>query len=49
MNITQRQNFREYGHSKSYCVYNSRYVRCGQNYASSECEKHKDTPAKCAL
>lgn len=47
--IIQCQNCQEYGHTKKYCAYPSRCVRCGDNHPSNICMKPRDTPAKCAL
>lgn len=48
-NIIQCTKCQEYGHSKSYCSYPPRCVRCGAQHPSSTCQKSRDTPAKCAL
>ncbi|VVC42105.1 Pre-C2HC domain,Zinc finger, CCHC-type [Cinara cedri] len=47
--IVQCQNCQEYGHSKAYCSYPSRCVRCASQHLTSTCTKPRDTPAKCAL
>ena len=38
-----------YGHSKSYCTRHYKSVKCGGNHMTTDCQKPKDTPAKCAL
>lgn len=47
--ISQCLNCQEYGHTKSYCNYSSRCVRCGDHHQSSDCTTSRDTPPKCAL
>ena len=47
--ISQCLNCQEYGHTKSYCGYPSRCVRCSAFHPSTECTKTRDTAAKCAL
>lgn len=47
--ISQCLNCQEYGHTRTYCGYPPRCVRCSANHASSECTKPRDTPAKCVL
>lgn len=47
--IIQCQNSQEYGHSRSYCAYPPRCVRCGQNHDSSDGQKPKDYLATFAL
>lgn len=47
--IMQCHNCQDYGHSKKYCAYSPRCVRCGNNHSSSVCTKSKDSPARCAL
>ncbi|KAF0699498.1 Uncharacterized protein FWK35_00037541, partial [Aphis craccivora] len=47
--ISQCLNCQEYGHTKSYCNYSSRCVRCGDHHQSSDCTISRDTPPKCAL
>lgn len=47
--INQCQNCQEYGHTKKYCAYSSRCVRCGDDHPSNTCTKPRNTPAKCAL
>ena len=47
--ISQCLNCQEYGHTKSYCNYLSRCVRCGGHHQSSDCTISRDTPPKCAL
>jgi hypothetical protein len=38
-----------YGHSKTYCKRPYKCVKCGGNHVTTECQKSKETPAKCAL
>lgn len=47
--ISQCQNCQDYGHTRAYCGYPSRCVRCSAFHPSTECTKTRDTPAKCAL
>jgi len=47
--ISQCLNCQEYGHTKSYCNYSSRCVRCGGHHQSSDCTISRDNPPKCAL
>lgn len=47
--ILQCHNCQDYGHSKKYCSYSPRCVRCGEDHPSTHCTKTKDLPAKCAL
>jgi len=47
--ISQCVNCQEYGHTRSYCGYPSRCVRCGAFHPSSECPNPPGTPPKCAL
>ena len=46
--ILQCHNCQDYGHSKKYCSYSPRCVRCGE-HPSIHCTKTRDSPAKCAL
>ncbi|XP_025424523.1 uncharacterized protein LOC112693598 isoform X2 [Sipha flava] len=47
--IIQCLNCQDYGHSRKYCSYSPRCVRCGDNHPSTSCTKSTTTPAKCAL
>jgi len=47
--IRQCINCQEYGHTKSYCNYPSRCVRCGNSHLSSDCTNSRDAPPVCAL
>lgn len=47
--IIQCINCQEYGHSKTYCAYPSRCVRCNSNHPTSACTKTKDQPPVCVL
>ncbi|KAL4141492.1 hypothetical protein QTP88_004122 [Uroleucon formosanum] len=48
-NISQCIKCQEYGHTKSYCGYSARCVRCGSNHASSDCPNPRDATPRCAL
>ena len=48
-NIIQCRRRQQYGHIKSYCNKPIMCVKCGGSHNSKECNKSKDTPAKCAL
>lgn len=47
--ISQCNNCQEYGHTKTYCGYPSRCVRCGAHHQSSACPNSRAVPPKCAL
>lgn len=47
--ISQCNNCQEYGHTKTYCGYPSRCVRCGAYHQSATCPNSRDDPPKCAL
>ena len=47
--IIQCINCQEYGHSKTYCAYPSRCVRCNSNHSTSACNKTSDLPPVCVL
>ncbi|KAL4085043.1 hypothetical protein QTP88_027881 [Uroleucon formosanum] len=47
--ISQCTNCQVYGHTKSYCGYPARCVRCGDHHSSSDCPNSRDAPPKCAL
>ena len=47
--ISQCVNCQEYGHTRSYCGYPSRCVRCGAYHPSTDCPNPPGTPPKCAL
>ncbi|KAL4105226.1 hypothetical protein QTP88_020488 [Uroleucon formosanum] len=47
--ISQCTNCQEYGHTKTYCGYPSRCIRCGSNHKSSDCPNQRSDPPKCAL
>lgn len=38
-----------FGHTKSYCNYPPKCVRCGDSHTSDHCQKPANVPAKCAL
>jgi len=46
--ISQCFNCQQYGHTRAYCGYKSRCVRCGDEYQSSDCPNSRDLPPKCA-
>lgn len=48
-NISQCIKCQEYGHTKSYCGYPARCVRCGSNHSSSDCPNPRDATPRCAL
>jgi len=47
--IPQCLNCQSYGHTRAYCSYPPRCVKCGEGHPTSVCEKTPDTPATCAL
>ncbi|KAL4126980.1 hypothetical protein QTP88_011178 [Uroleucon formosanum] len=47
--ISQCANCQAYGHTKAYCGYSPRCVRCGNGHPSSSCQKTRDEPPCCAL
>lgn len=47
--ISQCINCQDYGHTKSYCGYPARCVRCGALHSSSNCPNPRDASPKCAL
>jgi len=47
--IIQRTRCQLYCHSKTYCMRSYKYVKCRGNHMTTECQKPKETPAKCAL
>jgi hypothetical protein len=47
--VVQCKKCQEYGHTKSYCWYPFRCVKCGQNHDTAMCKKSKSDPPKCAL
>ena len=46
--ISQCFNCQQYGHTRAYCGYKSRCVRCGDEHQSSDCPNSRDLPPKCA-
>eukprot|EP00102_Acyrthosiphon_pisum_P002928 XP_001944868.2 PREDICTED: sodium channel protein 60E-like [Acyrthosiphon pisum] len=46
---TIKEELEEYGHTKTYCGYPSRCVRCGSNHKSPDCPNQRSDPPKCAL
>lgn len=47
--ISQCQNCQAYGHTKAYCGYTPRCVRCGDDHSSSACPNSRQDPMRCAL
>lgn len=47
--ISQCTNCQDYGHTKTYCGYPPRCVRCGSNHKSPDCPNQRSDPPKCAL
>jgi len=47
--VIQCHNCQEYGHTRNYCSYSPRCVRCGGHHPSSSCNKSHESPAKCGL
>ena len=47
--ISQCINCQEYAHTKSYCGYPARYVRCGALHSLSACPNPRDAAPRCAL
>ena len=47
--IPQCLNCQSYGHTRAYCSYTPRCVKCGEPHPISDCKKTPDTPATCAL
>lgn len=46
--ISQCYNCEQYGHTRAYCGYKSRFARCGDEHQSSDCPFPRDLPPKCA-
>ncbi|KAL4119205.1 hypothetical protein QTP88_012049 [Uroleucon formosanum] len=46
--ISQCFNCQQYGHTRTYCGYQPRCVRCGADHQSTACPNPRDTPPKCA-
>lgn len=47
--IIQCSRCQKYGHTKGYCHYAPRCIKCGKEHSSYECTKPRDIPATCAL
>ncbi|KAL4136407.1 hypothetical protein QTP88_007955 [Uroleucon formosanum] len=47
--ISQCQNCQAYGHTKAYCGFSPRCVRCGDDHSSSACPNSRQDPMRCAL
>ncbi|KAE9530603.1 hypothetical protein AGLY_011065 [Aphis glycines] len=46
--ISQCFNCQQYGHTRTYCGYQPRCVRCGADHQSTACPNSRDAPPKCA-
>jgi len=46
--ISQCFNCQQYGHTRAYCGYHPRCVRCGADHQSAACPNPRDAPPKCA-
>lgn len=49
LEIPQCLNCQSYGHTRTYCAYPIKCVKCGDAHSTSSCIKPLDLPAKCAL
>ncbi|KAL4103299.1 hypothetical protein QTP88_018676 [Uroleucon formosanum] len=47
--ISLCQNCQAYGHTKAYCGYSPRCVRCGDDHSSSACPNSRQDPMRCAF
>uniref|UniRef100_A0A2S2R608 Nucleic-acid-binding protein n=1 Tax=Sipha flava TaxID=143950 RepID=A0A2S2R608_9HEMI len=47
--IPQCTKCQSYGHTKSYCSYSPRCVKCGECHLTVSCTKSRESPAICAL
>lgn len=47
--IVQCKKCQRYGHTKTYCWYPSRCVKCSLNHDTSKCNKPLNNPPKCVL
>lgn len=47
--VVQCKRCQRFGHTKAYCRYSFRCVKCGQSHQTNSCTKDKTTPAVCAL
>lgn len=47
--LLQCHKCQSFGHTKNYCKYKPRCVKCGENHSSLECTKDRLLPAKYAL
>ncbi|KAE9524515.1 hypothetical protein AGLY_015103 [Aphis glycines] len=47
--LSQCNNCQEYGHTKTYCGYPPRCVRCGAGHKTPDCPNQRSDPPKCAL
>jgi len=46
--ISQCYNCQQYGHTRTYCGYHPRCVRCGADHQSTACPNPRDASPKCA-
>ncbi|KAF0738585.1 Uncharacterized protein FWK35_00025856, partial [Aphis craccivora] len=47
--ISQCLKCQQYGHTRAYCGYHPRCVRCAAGHQTSDCPNPRDAPPKCAL
>jgi len=47
--IPQCTRCQVYGHTRTYCNYDPKCVKCAGSHHTSECSKSRETPAKCVL
>lgn len=47
--VVQCKKCQRYGHTKSYCWYTNRCVKCGSDHDTSTCSKSVHAPPKCVL
>lgn len=47
--IVQCKKCQRYGHTRSYCSYPFRCVKCNESHDSTTCRKHINTPPNCVL
>ena len=47
--IVQCKRCQRYEHTKGFCGYPYRCVKCGADHPTDQCKKENNTPAKCAL
>jgi hypothetical protein len=49
LELLQFRNCQDYGHTRTYCSYTPRCVRCAKNHPSSSCDKLDNVPPTCVL